>query len=173
MPVETRCPNCRKVLHLDESMAGKKIRCPTCKGVIAVPASDDHLEVQWGEDGPATNPNRPIGAVAEPVPGGLGEANLRDRDSLMHKMPSFGAKKPGANLQFLIKPLVFFGVLIAMSWGGYYVYQLVAKEYFMHVEDEERDGGVEGVSTWMRDTVSGGTESEDDTEPERRGKRRR
>ena len=172
MPVETRCPNCRKVLHLDESMAGKKIRCPTCKGVIAVPASDDHLEVQWGEDGPATNPNRPIGAVAEPVPGGPGEANLRDRDSLMHKMPSFGAKKPGANLQFLIKPLVFFGVLAIVGYGMYKVYTIVNAQYETHMDDEKRDGGVEGVGTWMRDTVTGSTELEDDTKPKPKKKRK-
>ncbi len=173
MPVEARCPNCRKVMRLAESMAGKKVRCKTCKGVVVVPAADDHLEVQWGAEGPAKNPNRPISAAAEPEPTGPVPGGLHNREALMHKMPSFGAKKPGFNFQFLIKPLVFFGVLIVVGWGGYKVYKIVEKEYFGHVADENRSGGPEEFGRHLtRNPMTRGVELEEDTKPKSKKKRK-
>ena len=171
MSVEARCGNCRKVVRLAESMAGKKVRCPTCKGVISVPASDDHLEVQWGDEGPAKSPNRPIGAEPEPEAGGPVDAG-RERDVPMHRMPSFGAKKPGFNLQFLIKPLVFFGVIVVVGWGGYKVYQIVAKELAGHQADEDRSGGMEEFGKHLTDPYSRSPELEDDSESKRKKERK-
>ncbi|MBN2714193.1 MAG: hypothetical protein JXR97_17380 [Planctomycetes bacterium] len=38
MAIQTNCPGCGKQYNLKDEMAGKKIRCPECKGVIVVPA---------------------------------------------------------------------------------------------------------------------------------------
>ena len=172
MTVEARCQNCRKVMRLAESMAGKKVRCPSCKAVVSVPAGEDHLEVQWGKEGPAKNPNRPVGAEPEPEAAVPVDAGNFNRDVPMHRMPSFGAKKPGFNFQFLIKPLVFFGVTAVVGYGGYYVYQKVAKELAGHQADEEASGGMDGVGGWMKDTVGGSTELEDDKKPKPKKKRK-
>jgi predicted Zn finger-like uncharacterized protein len=39
MPLEVGCPSCDAKFRVPESAAGKKIRCPKCKGAIEVPAS--------------------------------------------------------------------------------------------------------------------------------------
>jgi len=40
MPIEVVCPQCRKTLRVGDHVAGKKIRCPACQGVVAVPAAE-------------------------------------------------------------------------------------------------------------------------------------
>ena len=40
MPIEVVCPQCRKTLRVGDHVAGKKIRCPACQGVVAVPAEE-------------------------------------------------------------------------------------------------------------------------------------
>jgi hypothetical protein len=36
--IKVKCPHCPKVMNIGDEYAGKKIRCPACKEVIAVPA---------------------------------------------------------------------------------------------------------------------------------------
>jgi len=38
MPIEISCSECDKRLRVKDELAGKKVRCPQCKGVIEVPA---------------------------------------------------------------------------------------------------------------------------------------
>lgn len=40
MPIEIRCPQCRRRFRVPEKYAGKRIRCPQCQGTIAVPAAE-------------------------------------------------------------------------------------------------------------------------------------
>src|SRR5262245_8285228 len=38
-PMLVTCPECHKRLNVPESAQGKKVRCPGCKNVVAVPAT--------------------------------------------------------------------------------------------------------------------------------------
>ena len=40
MPINVVCPQCQKTLRVGDHVAGKKIRCPACQGVVAVPAEE-------------------------------------------------------------------------------------------------------------------------------------
>lgn len=44
MPISVACPECEKRLKVADTVAGKKIRCPACKAVVAVPDADDFVE---------------------------------------------------------------------------------------------------------------------------------
>lgn len=39
MPIRARCDSCAKQFALKDDLAGKKIRCPNCKAVMAIPAA--------------------------------------------------------------------------------------------------------------------------------------
>jgi len=39
MPISITCENCSKKLRVKDEIAGKKVKCPQCKGVIAVPGA--------------------------------------------------------------------------------------------------------------------------------------
>ena len=43
MPLAITCSHCDKKLKVPDAAAGKKIRCPACKGAISVPAPEDEL----------------------------------------------------------------------------------------------------------------------------------
>ncbi|MGF1582294.1 MAG: DUF1559 domain-containing protein [Gemmataceae bacterium] len=38
MPILAECPECAKKFKLSDTLAGKRVRCPSCQGVIALPA---------------------------------------------------------------------------------------------------------------------------------------
>lgn len=40
MPIEVTCDGCQKRLRVPDKVAGKRIRCPNCSGVVAVPATE-------------------------------------------------------------------------------------------------------------------------------------
>ena len=40
MPIEVVCPKCQKTLRVGDHVAGKRIRCPACQGVVAVSARE-------------------------------------------------------------------------------------------------------------------------------------
>ena len=40
MPITILCSHCEKKLTMDDAAAGKKIRCPACKGVLTVPEAE-------------------------------------------------------------------------------------------------------------------------------------
>jgi len=52
MPIRIVCTGCNKNLKLGDKFAGKKIKCPSCQTVLAVPApgADDDLSIQPLED---------------------------------------------------------------------------------------------------------------------------
>jgi ribosomal protein S27E len=39
MPIAVQCPGCEKDLRIKDALAGKKIKCPACTGVLLVPAA--------------------------------------------------------------------------------------------------------------------------------------
>lgn len=78
------CGGCQAKLKIPEAMAGKKVRCPRCKGAVIVPVED----LPWGEldegesvheaaalsvhgvptPGPAPRPGRPLPSAPPAVP---------------------------------------------------------------------------------------------------------
>ncbi len=53
MPVNISCPHCQKALQLQETLMGKKVRCPGCKEVFTatppeeqIQAADEYEEIQ-------------------------------------------------------------------------------------------------------------------------------
>jgi phage FluMu protein Com len=44
MPIAVVCSHCEKNLKVADAAAGKKVRCPACKGVITVPAAEEEFE---------------------------------------------------------------------------------------------------------------------------------
>lgn len=58
MPIEVICPQCRKKLRVGDHVAGKKVRCPACQGIVAVPA-EEIVEVAEIYEEPVPEPRRP------------------------------------------------------------------------------------------------------------------
>lgn len=53
MPISVVCRNCGRQLNIKDELAGRKIRCPDCKEVLAVPdAADDPPVVEAVADEP-------------------------------------------------------------------------------------------------------------------------
>jgi LSD1 subclass zinc finger protein len=44
MPISVTCSKCEKKLKVPDAAAGKKIRCPSCKTVVMVPAPEELVE---------------------------------------------------------------------------------------------------------------------------------
>ena len=39
MPIRVKCDSCKKTLSVKDQLAGKRIKCPVCQTVVAVPAA--------------------------------------------------------------------------------------------------------------------------------------
>jgi phage FluMu protein Com len=50
MPISIVCSHCEKKLKVADTTAGKKIRCPACKGVITVPEAEEEFETPEKEE---------------------------------------------------------------------------------------------------------------------------
>lgn len=68
-----KCPGCQTALRLRDDMAGKKIKCPRCGKIVAVPAEEivELEEVSEGEqitaEPPRPGKSRPTAARTRPV----------------------------------------------------------------------------------------------------------
>ncbi|MSQ96390.1 MAG: hypothetical protein EXR98_17805 [Gemmataceae bacterium] len=61
MPIRVKCESCKKTLSVKDHLAGKKIKCPVCQSVLAVPQGSPMKE-------PAP-PNAPAQGIPVPSPG--------------------------------------------------------------------------------------------------------
>jgi hypothetical protein len=61
MPIQFHCPHCKRGLSVKDELAGKRARCPGCKGVLTVPA------------GPAAASDRPAPATSGASPHSPGQ----------------------------------------------------------------------------------------------------
>jgi hypothetical protein len=65
MPVTVTCPNCATKLKAPDSAVGRKVKCPKCEGVIAVPTA--HVEpVDRARRGVQAEPPDPVPYPASP-----------------------------------------------------------------------------------------------------------
>jgi C4-type Zn-finger protein len=46
MPTTVKCPGCGATLRLRDDLAGKRVKCPKCQGVLTVPAAEEPIEVE-------------------------------------------------------------------------------------------------------------------------------
>ena len=53
MPIEVTCPECDKELRLKDELAGKKVKCPGCAEVLAVPSGEKPSWLKHGASGGA------------------------------------------------------------------------------------------------------------------------
>lgn len=61
MSLSVTCSDCDKSLKVKDELAGKKIRCPGCSAVIAIPkpaTDDDELPDEWDEPAPTKRKRR-------------------------------------------------------------------------------------------------------------------
>src|SRR5262245_54237271 len=69
MPITLSC-TCGKALKLKDELAGRRVRCPACSGVLTVPAAEEEIiETELTEEPDATAEDGP-GATAEDRPAG-------------------------------------------------------------------------------------------------------
>lgn len=61
MPIDVTCPGCHKRFKVSEKFAGKEGPCPSCKGMIRVPALTEQVVVHAPEaHGPKDKSGRPV-----------------------------------------------------------------------------------------------------------------
>ncbi len=69
MPISVSCPDCFQEYSVKDELAGKKIRCKGCQGIIKVEAAngelDDIEDADGGEDEPASRKSRTSPARAD------------------------------------------------------------------------------------------------------------
>ncbi|MCA9058966.1 MAG: hypothetical protein KDA85_10720 [Planctomycetaceae bacterium] len=64
--IQVQCIQCDKRLAVPATAAGKRIRCPSCQGVVTVPQSSQSSATSFGspaESRRATSPSRSVGAA--------------------------------------------------------------------------------------------------------------
>ncbi len=63
MPIALEC-DCSKKLRVKDELAGRKIRCPECKGVIAVPVPEVEVEPEPEDADAYVTPDEPKSSTA-------------------------------------------------------------------------------------------------------------
>jgi anti-sigma factor RsiW len=93
MPIDLSC-DCGRALRVKDELAGKKIRCPQCKSILAVPTKEDEaeemlLEVIADEDEePAERrPRRPAIQAEPPKPPPAYQRSIQDTKPALKKAP--------------------------------------------------------------------------------------
>src|SRR5260370_27640781 len=61
MPIRVKCESCKKILSVKDHLAGKKIKCPVCQNVVAVPAAPSP-KAPSPTTAPASKPTPPAAA---------------------------------------------------------------------------------------------------------------
>jgi len=98
MPIKMQCPNCQQPLTVADHLAGKKINCPKCKNLAAVP--------QPGQPPQAAGMQAPMPSPAAPPPAEDDLAlNIPGQDSTRHnetgehkRCPGCGRDLPGESV---------------------------------------------------------------------------
>ncbi|HEV3080040.1 MAG TPA: hypothetical protein VGY66_09680, partial [Gemmataceae bacterium] len=62
MSITTTCPACHSQLKVEDSLAGKRCRCPRCKGAMQVPVAPPSVD-----PAPPPSPSPSAGPAAKPL----------------------------------------------------------------------------------------------------------
>lgn len=78
MPITVNCPNCGGAMRVPDNLAGKKVKCPKCANIMALPtATEDAAAIQATAPAPAVPP--PL-AETSPPPRERPARDRRERD---------------------------------------------------------------------------------------------
>ena len=66
MPIQVVCPNCKKRFSVSEKYAGQKGPCPSCKGVIEIPAAPAEEVVIHAPEGTGPKDSKGV-AILKPI----------------------------------------------------------------------------------------------------------
>src|SRR3954452_9568460 len=80
MAISIKCPECGRKLNAPDSAAGRRGRCPHCKGIVTLPAAatqDDVLEAEPVSGGLRAGPEDDIGIAPPAMPAGGGGGGRR------------------------------------------------------------------------------------------------
>lgn len=77
MPISIICTGCKKKLTVPDTAAGKKVRCPSCQAVIAVPAAEEFVEPE--DD--FVEPDEETAVAEAPLPAKKKPAARKRRDA--------------------------------------------------------------------------------------------
>ena len=97
MAIPITCPGCQAGFEVPENLAGKTIRCTSCKTQLTVPAAEAKKPFGWA--GAAAQP----AATAKPAPAKAAVAVDDDEDD-RKTSPSKPASKNGPTIKGAIKP---------------------------------------------------------------------
>jgi hypothetical protein len=61
MPIRVKCEKCKKTLSVKDHLAGKKIKCPVCQSVVAVPLASPTKEPPTSPKAPTSKPTPKAG----------------------------------------------------------------------------------------------------------------
>lgn len=67
MPIRVKCEKCKKTLSVKDHLAGKKIKCPVCQGIVAVPLAAPTKEAPAAGKTGAPTPKAASSAAKKPV----------------------------------------------------------------------------------------------------------
>lgn len=70
MPIEIKCPKCKRAFRVPDKYGGKRIKCPKCQATIAVPAASESPAGKPGPRAPAPQKKTPgkRAAAVKPSP---------------------------------------------------------------------------------------------------------
>jgi hypothetical protein len=120
MPISVKCPNanCGKALKVKDELAGKKVKCPGCATVIAIPSPEEPEVVE----APVEEPSAPAApapgleqATAIPVYVGLGGLGLLAISCFLPWISLFGFNWLGIQSGFFGGILM---LLLALAGGA-------------------------------------------------------
>jgi hypothetical protein len=69
MPIRVKCEKCKKTLSVKDHLAGKKIKCPLCQGVVAVPLASPTKEPPAAAKSGGAPAPKPAPKAGAPPPG--------------------------------------------------------------------------------------------------------
>jgi predicted Zn finger-like uncharacterized protein len=96
MPISVECPSCLATFRVKEEYAGKRGRCPSCKGLVAIPSAPASPQPEPGPEDDGTGGYAlagsgatkakmvPVRAGALPAVGVGAETGKRGRESFMN-----------------------------------------------------------------------------------------
>ncbi|HZZ79223.1 MAG TPA: hypothetical protein VFE62_11930 [Gemmataceae bacterium] len=70
MPIRVKCDKCKKTLSVKDHLAGKKIKCPLCQGVVAVPLASPTKE-------PPATAKQGVDPAKKPAPKATSETSVK------------------------------------------------------------------------------------------------
>jgi hypothetical protein len=128
--MKVSCPTCAKTLNVPDSLAGKRVKCPGCGGVLELPSAPAEAASEpAAPPAPAPAPARSRSSAA-PRPAGTGRGATRPRPSRLRTADAEGAG-PGEPKKPFWHRFKWVGYIVLIIGIGWVVVALDSK----HQED--------------------------------------